>query len=70
MIKCTALLIVFTATTLFPLGLMVLTWGLASFLVWDIIPAGWGFLRVGLGLGVLLTATVACDKNFWEIYRK
>jgi hypothetical protein len=68
--KTLALLIALAATALIPLALMTLTLGLASFIVWDIIPVGWGFLRVGLGLGVFLVAAVACDEDFREIFKE
>jgi hypothetical protein len=70
MTKYIALLIVLTGTTLFPLGLMSLAWGFASFVVWDTIPITWGFVRVGLGLGVVLSVAVVCDKNFREIFKE
>jgi hypothetical protein len=68
--KTLALLIALTATALIPLVLLGLSWGFASFVVWDIIPIGWGFVRVGLGLGVILTAVMVCDKDFTRIFKE
>jgi hypothetical protein len=65
-----ALLIALTATALFPLGLMGISWGFASFAVWDTIPFGWVPVRIGLGLGVILSFGVVCDKNFMEIFKE
>jgi hypothetical protein len=64
------LLVALGIIALVPLGLMTITWLIGSFAVWDIIPVGWGFLRVGLVLGLFLSTVAACDEEFKKIFKE
>lgn len=65
------IILAYSITMLFPLTLMYTVLAFVMFLNWEYYPVDWGFLRVGVALGVVLTfIAVCCNAHTAELKKQ